>query len=106
MAKDADDAAITAAIIDLGKNLNLRIIAEGVEDDAQLRFLREHRCDGIQGFLFSRPLIPADRETLLTNERGRLAVSNSMGRTLPPPSAPQAFTNACDFSSALRGSGY
>ncbi len=53
---DSDDAAITAAIISIARNLRLRVIAEGVETQAQSRFLAEHGCDEMQGFLFSPPL--------------------------------------------------
>ena len=56
---DADDRAITEAIIALGKALKLRIVAEGVETQEQDAFLRERGCDEIQGFLFSEPE-PAD----------------------------------------------
>ena len=51
-----DDAAITAAIISMGNSMNLKVIAEGVENEAQMAFLRAHHCDAIQGFYFSRPL--------------------------------------------------
>ncbi|MGQ0658895.1 MAG: EAL domain-containing protein [Chromatiales bacterium] len=53
---DSDDAAIITAIIRLAHNLHYRVIAEGVETEAQLRFLREQRCDEAQGFLFSPPV--------------------------------------------------
>jgi len=53
---DADDAAITAAIISMGRSLNLKVIAEGVEDEGQMSFLRAHGCDEIQGYYFSKPL--------------------------------------------------
>jgi EAL domain-containing protein (putative c-di-GMP-specific phosphodiesterase class I) len=53
-------AAITAAIISMAKSLNLKVIAEGVEDEAQLSFLREHECDECQGYYFSRPLSVQD----------------------------------------------
>ncbi|WP_457582587.1 sensor domain-containing protein [Ensifer canadensis] len=62
---DADDKAITAAIISLAQNLGLRVIAEGVETQAQVEFLRHSGCDEIQGYFFSRPLASGDFEALL-----------------------------------------
>jgi diguanylate cyclase (GGDEF)-like protein len=53
---DPDDAAITLAIINLAHNLGLRVVAEGVETEAQARFLAAHHCDYLQGFFFSLPL--------------------------------------------------
>ena len=53
---DADDAAITRAIIAMAHSLRLTVIAEGVETKEQLRFLREHGCDQMQGYHVSRPL--------------------------------------------------
>jgi sensor c-di-GMP phosphodiesterase-like protein len=53
------DAAIATAIIAMGNSLNLNIIAEGVETQAQYDFLRDNNCGQVQGFLFSRPL-PSD----------------------------------------------
>jgi EAL domain-containing protein (putative c-di-GMP-specific phosphodiesterase class I) len=61
VAMDADDAAITTAIINMAHNLNLQVIAEGVENGSQFSFLQQNRCDAIQGFYFSTPL---DRQAL------------------------------------------
>jgi diguanylate cyclase (GGDEF)-like protein/PAS domain S-box-containing protein len=52
VAVDADDAAIVRTIIDMGKSLNLEVIAEGVEVGEQLEFLRKHGCHFAQGHLF------------------------------------------------------
>ncbi len=57
---DPDDAAITGTIISMAKSLNLKVIAEGVENAEQMLFLREHDCDEVQGYYFSRPLAVDD----------------------------------------------
>ena len=54
--QDADDEAITKAIISLSKNLGLCVIAEGVETEKQLAFLKSSGCEEIQGYYYSRPL--------------------------------------------------
>ncbi|MFN4341051.1 MAG: EAL domain-containing protein [Azonexus sp.] len=63
------NAAIASAAIVMGRSLNLSVLAEGVENEAQASFLRSRRCDAIQGYLFSRPL-PADEfAPLLRNNK-------------------------------------
>ncbi|MDD3802668.1 MAG: EAL domain-containing protein, partial [Desulfuromonas thiophila] len=61
---DPNDAAIAATIIDLARNMNLHVIAEGIELEAQRVFLQQKGCRYGQGYLFSQPL-PADQLTLL-----------------------------------------
>jgi EAL domain-containing protein (putative c-di-GMP-specific phosphodiesterase class I) len=56
MAEDADDSTIVRAIIALGHNLGLKVVAEGVETLEQLRSLCANECDEAQGFLISRPV--------------------------------------------------
>lgn len=57
---DRDNEAIAAAIIAMAHSLNLEVIAEGVETDKQLMFLRDHGCDKVQGYIVSPPL-PGER---------------------------------------------
>jgi len=55
---EADDRAIASAIIQLGKSLDLAVIAEGVESEAQADFLLRHGCNRAQGYLYGRPMAP------------------------------------------------
>ncbi|MBI1890222.1 MAG: EAL domain-containing protein [Burkholderiales bacterium] len=64
---DADDAAITAAIINLARCLNLDVIAEGVESEQQLEFLRTLGCDEIQGYWLSKPLPAVEFSVFMRN---------------------------------------
>jgi predicted signal transduction protein with EAL and GGDEF domain len=59
LTKDRDDASIVRAIISLGHDLNLEVVAEGVETREQLDFLRRHGCDEVQGYYLGMP-VPAE----------------------------------------------
>ena len=61
----ANDAAVAQTIITLAKSLGLAVIAEGVETEAQRRFLASQGCPAYQGFLFSPPVEIAEFERLL-----------------------------------------
>jgi PAS domain S-box-containing protein len=65
IASDAQSGAIVDTIIKLAHNLDMRVVAEGVETREQLKFLKAHGCDEIQGFLFSKPLPARDFLALL-----------------------------------------
>jgi len=67
---DPDDAAIARAVIAMAHSLNLRVVAEGVETNAQLTFLRSRDCDEMQGYYFSRPL-PAGEAKIWLEQHGR-----------------------------------
>lgn len=66
---DSDSAEITKAIIAMAHSLKLRVLAEGVETEEQLAFLRAHGCEVLQGFLFSRPLPYDDLVTFFCGRR-------------------------------------
>jgi EAL domain-containing protein (putative c-di-GMP-specific phosphodiesterase class I) len=61
----SNDGAIITAVISMARALNLRVVAEGVETEAQLAFLRRENCEVVQGFLHSRPVSAAEFETSL-----------------------------------------
>jgi diguanylate cyclase (GGDEF)-like protein/PAS domain S-box-containing protein len=71
LATNPDDASIAQAIINMAHNLNLRVVAEGVETESQLSFLTSHGCDQMQGYYFSRP-VPAPEATAMLAENRRL----------------------------------
>ena len=90
IAESLGEMTILSAIISMGRSLNLRVIAEGVETAQDLAFLQEHECHEARGYYFSRP-VPADQFTaLLTAERGnqphcplRLSVFRNASPLLP-----------------------
>jgi diguanylate cyclase (GGDEF)-like protein len=68
LVKDSYDAAITKALVALGHGLKLAVVAEGVETQEQLAFLRSIQCDGMQGYLLSRPLPTQEATNLFVNK--------------------------------------
>jgi len=79
VAVNPDDAAITTAIISMAKSLNLKVIAEGVENEAQMSFLRALQCDEIQGYYFSKPLAVNEVADKLRGTSVQHALSASQG---------------------------
>ncbi|MDO8705524.1 MAG: EAL domain-containing protein [Sulfuricaulis sp.] len=76
---DPDDAAIAQAIIAMAHSLELKVIAEGVETVKQLDFLRANKCDGMQGYYFSKP-VPAAAMAQLLQEDRRLTVRRAAAK--------------------------
>ena len=72
---NTNDAHITNAVISLGHALDLEVIAEGVETEAQLEFLCSHGCDIIQGYLFGKPVPPEEFLSALRQERVLVAAA-------------------------------
>jgi diguanylate cyclase (GGDEF)-like protein len=71
LATSSDDAAITGTIISMARSLNLKVIAEGVETEEQMSFLRSHHCDEFQGYYFSKALMPNDFAENLRRESAK-----------------------------------
>jgi diguanylate cyclase (GGDEF)-like protein/PAS domain S-box-containing protein len=70
-----EDGAIVRAVISMAHTLRLVVVAEGVENEEQLAFLRQHRCDEMQGFLFSPPVEPEEFQKLLTRRQALPAIA-------------------------------
>jgi diguanylate cyclase (GGDEF)-like protein len=90
---DADDAAIVRAIIALGHNLNLKIVAEGVSKPMQLEFLRREGCDAVQGYLFGAAMPVSAFTSLLIAAQPASATSSI---------STQAPDGSCATPTALR----
>jgi diguanylate cyclase (GGDEF)-like protein/PAS domain S-box-containing protein len=80
VAVNSDDAAIATAIIRMAKSLTLKVIAEGVENEAQMSFLRAGCCDEIQGYYFSQPLTVDEVSAKLRGHSGQRALSAGHGQ--------------------------
>jgi diguanylate cyclase (GGDEF)-like protein/PAS domain S-box-containing protein len=70
-----EDAAIVRAVINMAHTLQLVVVAEGVENEEQLAFLRQQRCDEMQGFLFSPAIEAAEFEKLLRRRQAHFAIA-------------------------------
>ncbi|MCK5364363.1 MAG: EAL domain-containing protein [Gammaproteobacteria bacterium] len=94
----SDVACVVSAIVGLAHNLDLTVVAEGVESQAQLEFLRALGCEEIQGYLYSRPLAASDFEELLRNDQEKpfpgFEDANTAGPSAaqPPISWPRTAT--------------
>jgi EAL domain-containing protein (putative c-di-GMP-specific phosphodiesterase class I) len=71
----ADDASIVSAVVNMGKSLHMRVVAEGVETPQQLAFLREQNCPEGQGYYFSRPVTAGE----FTKYLGRCVAESVQG---------------------------
>ena len=69
IANEPEKSVITTALIQIAHNLDVKVIAKGVETEAELSFLRQNKCDAIQGFLFSPAITAAEFEDLLINPK-------------------------------------
>jgi len=105
---DPDDAEIALTIINLAHSLNLKVVAEGVETEAQLSFLRAHGCDEIQGYYFAKPLSVTDCTAML-GARRHLDMSTLNGRAEDRPAVLLLDDSVADLAlveRALVPSGY
>lgn len=80
---DPDDAAICKAVIALAHTMKMKVIAEGVETEGQMHYLRDQMCDEMQGYYFSRPLPPADFAELMKTGRKLDVVGTKENHELP-----------------------
>jgi diguanylate cyclase (GGDEF)-like protein/PAS domain S-box-containing protein len=92
VSESAEDQAIVTAIISLARSLGMRTVAEGVETQSQLDYLRGQGCDEIQGYLFSRPLGAAQFEAFFRGHAGRAGAGAAGPRGCMP--GPQALADS------------
>jgi EAL domain-containing protein (putative c-di-GMP-specific phosphodiesterase class I) len=88
---NVQDAAICSAIVTMAQRLGIHVIAEGVETDAQLRFLQDLQCPEAQGYLFSRP-VPREAATELLDKFTAIRRQVWAAREGRPSAAPRAAT--------------
>ena len=62
------DRKLVKLILDIAKDLQVKVIAEGVETEKQMKFIKDNGCDYIQGYYFSKPLPPEEFEKLIEKE--------------------------------------
>lgn len=70
--RNADDETLVKTIITMAHNLNLKVVAEGVETEAQYRFVKQHGCDLLQGFLYGEPMSIDQLGTALKRQQARI----------------------------------
>ena len=75
IANNDKDKSVASAVIMLGQKLNMRVIAEGVETDAQIKFLNLHNCDEMQGYHFSKPVSAKGVEQLLKHADTKISIA-------------------------------
>ncbi len=100
IAKGKREAAIALAIIDMAHNLQIGLVAEGVENEDQATVLRERGCHELQGFLFSRPLAAPQVELRLIAANGRSAVEGDRADPHPADLASRVIAAVAQKSAA------
>ena len=89
-----DETTIVTAVINMGRSLKVRVVAEGVETQEELAFLQAHQCDEAQGYYFSRPVLPQQFARLLRT--GIPGIGSGLANCIMEPSASESF-NATDL---------
>ena len=94
ISSDNDDVAIVEAVLGLGKHFNMKVVAEGVEDEEQLNFLKSQGCDIAQGYYISKPLSSEQYNQWL--ERWPYGVQSGAAPNVPELPAPARKTGTDD----------